>query len=256
MIALPLGCAFVEISALKPMDFYLPNIIKALLFSTSDPLAIKDIQTVLTRYHREYSAEDRDWESGAESEGMASPEQGLMREVLEQVPSMVTASQIRDAIEAITAELEEENGVYRISEGPSGYRMLICPQYADLVRLLRNESKPQRLTQAAMETLAVVAYRQPVTRAEIESIRGVSIDSALNRLMELDLVIVKGRADLPGRPIQYGTSDRFLEFCGVRSLDELPASDVLSPNQISEWIRKASHPEPVNAALGMELDFN
>jgi len=96
-----------------------------------------------------------------------------------------------------------------------------------------------------METLAIVAYRQPVTRAEMEAIRGVSVDSAVSKLLELELVLVTGRADLPGRPIQYGTTDKFLEFIGVRSIEELPASDVLSPSQITEWFRQSTQQEDI-----------
>jgi segregation and condensation protein B len=104
---------------------------------------------------------------------------------------------------------------------------------------LRNEPPPVKLSQSAMETLAVIAYRQPVTRAEIEHIRGVSAEAGINRLLERELVYIVGRADLPGRPIQYGTTEAFLEFVGAKSLDELPASDVLSHRQIDQWLQTA-----------------
>src|SRR6185312_13094150 len=79
-------------------------------------------------------------------------------------------------------------------------------------------------------------------RAEIEQIRGVSADAGLAKLLERDLVYVVGRADQPGRPIQYGTTDAFLEFVGIKSLDELPASDVLSPRQIDAWLQTSNNP--------------
>jgi segregation and condensation protein B len=91
--------------------------------------------------------------------------------------------------------------------------------------------------------MAVIAYRQPVTRAEIEQIRGVSAEAGLSKLLERDLVYVVGRADLPGRPIQYGTTETFLEFVGIKSLDELPSSDVLSPRQIDAWLQTSSAPQ-------------
>ncbi|NDV63324.1 SMC-Scp complex subunit ScpB [Puniceicoccales bacterium CK1056] len=166
-----------------------------------------------------------------------------MRDLLDQVPSLLTSAQIRDAMDSIADDLKESDEVFRLREGPNGYRLAVSPRYADWVRLLRDEPRPQRLSPAAMETLAIVAYRQPVTRSEIEAIRGVSADSALNKLMERELVFVIGRAELPGRPLQYGTTDGFLEFCGLKSLEELPSSDVLSPNQITEWIRSATMPE-------------
>lgn len=97
-----------------------------------------------------------------------------------------------------------------------------------------------KLSQSALETLAVVSYRQPVTRTEIETIRGVSAEAGVNKLLERDLIYIVGRADLPGRPLQYGTTDKFLEFAGMKSLDELPASDVLSSRQIDDWLQKAT----------------
>lgn len=221
------------------MQFNLKKILKTLLFSTSEPLSIRDIQAVITRYHQQ--AETAPGE--ADEEGTLNPDQEVLEGIFEQVPSLLTATQIRDAMDEIAHELQECQEVYRLVQGPAGYRLTTAPEYAEWVRLLRNESKPIRLSQAALETLSIVAYRQPVTRAEIEAIRGVSIDSAMNKLMELELVQVVGRADLPGRPIQYGTTEKFLEFVGIRSIEELPASDVLSSSQITEWIRRATQEE-------------
>ncbi len=225
--------------------FDLKRILRALLFSTSEPLSIKDVQAVITRYHNqleeelaEHAEDDGNEHTSSEADG-----QGVMRDLLNQVPSLLTSTQIRDAMDAIQSELEEAQDVYRVQEGPNGYRLMIAPDMADWVRLLRDEPRPQRLSPAQMETLAIVAYRQPVTRAEIEAVRGVSSDSALNKLIERELVHVVGRAELPGRPIQYGSTDEFLEFCGIKGLEELPASDVLSPHQITEWIRQATAPE-------------
>jgi segregation and condensation protein B len=110
-----------------------------------------------------------------------------------------------------------------------------------------------RYSRALLETLALIAYRQPITRAEIEQIRGVSADAGLAKLMERDLVYIVGRADLPGRPIQYGTTEAFLEFTGIKSLDELPSSDVLSPRQIDAWLQTTSDPRAASDA-DMGLD--
>lgn len=226
------------------MEFDLKKTLLALLHSTNEPLSTKDVQAVITRYHdqaEQMLAEQE--EEGSESGSADEDGQGIMRDLLEQVPSLLTSAQIRDTMESITEELKESESVFRLQEGPNGYRLSIAPRYADWVRLLRDEPRPQRLSPAAMETLAIVAYRQPVTRAEIEAIRGVSADSALNKLLERELVFVVGRAELPGRPLQYGTTDAFLEYCGIKSLEELPSSDVLSPNQITEWIRSATMPD-------------
>ncbi|HXA81294.1 MAG TPA: SMC-Scp complex subunit ScpB, partial [Opitutaceae bacterium] len=123
------------------------------------------------------------------------------------------------------------------------------------IRILRDEPPPMKLSQSALETLAVVAYRQPVTRAEIEHIRGVSAEAGLNKLLERELVYVVGRAELPGRPIQYGTTDAFMEFVGVKSLDELPASDVLSNRQIDAWLENAMKPKHLSDSdMGLEQE--
>jgi segregation and condensation protein B len=140
-------------------------------------------------------------------------------------------------------EAERDDKAYRVIEGPSGYQIVTAPQFAEFVRLLRGEPRPMKLSSAALETLSIVAYRQPVTRAEMEAIRGVAVDGPLHRLIELELVHVTGRAELPGRPIQYGTTEKFLEFTGIKALDELPASDVLSNHQIDDWMRRSEEPE-------------
>lgn len=242
------------------MQFNLKKILKALLFSTSEWLSIKDIQAVIARYHEENerfgSEEEAADGAGSEpSEAVGdepSGEQALMKDLMAQVPTLLTATQIREAMDEIAGELQESGEVYKLLQGPNGFRLSISPDYADWVRLLRNDPRPQKLKQAALETLAIIAYRQPVTRAEIEAIRGVNADSAIARLTDRDLIYIVGRADLPGRPLQYATTPHFLEFIGVTSIEELPASDVLSPNQISEWIRRASNPAAVkNEDVGL-----
>ena len=226
------------------MEFDLKKTLLTLLHSTNEPLSIKDVQAVITRYHERAEQLLEDQEESADGPGQADEDgQEVMRDLLDQVPSLLTSAQIRDAMDSIAEDLRQSDEVFRLREGPNGYRLAVSPRYSDWVRLLRDEPRPQRLSPAAMETLAIVAYRQPVTRSEIEAIRGVSADSALNKLMERELVYVIGRAELPGRPLQYGTTDGFLEFCGLKSLEELPSSDVLSPNQITEWIRSATMPE-------------
>lgn len=223
------------------MEFNLKKILKALLFSTSEWLSIKDIQAVITRYHNEYDSNNK--LKSEESDDAKSEEQSVMDDLISQVPTLLTATQIRESMEEISAELQNNGDVFILLQGPSGFRFSVNPNYAEWVRLLRNDPRPQKLTQAALETLAIIAYRQPVTRAEIEAIRGVNADSAISRLSDRELIVISGRADLPGRPLQYSTTSAFLEFIGITSIEELPASDVLNPNQISEWIKKASNPQ-------------
>lgn len=235
------------------MSFNLKKILKSLMFSTNEPLTIKDIQSVIARYHAENDNADKSQprDENEISEVVADDEQGIIEDIIAQVPTLLTATQIREAMEEIAAELDGAREVFRLVQSASGFKLVISKEYSNWVRLLRNDPRPQRLSRAALETLAIVAYRQPVTRAEIEAIRGVSADSAISRLSEKDLIFISGRADLPGRPIQYSTTQNFLDFVGVNSLEELPSSDVLSPNQISEWIKRASAPAPKDEDVGL-----
>jgi len=261
------------------MAFNLKKVVRALLLSSSQPLAIKDIQAAVTRFHEQKSALaallDEAAAAGpaeagaapATGEGIAAPEAvapmpGLPAdepaevfaeapqdpELYEDVPALVTAAQLRDILDEIALELRAADEGLLLIEGASGYRLVTHPRFARWVRILRSEPPPVKLSPSAMETLAVVAYRQPVTRGEIEAIRGVSAEAGVTRLMERDLIQVTGRADLPGRPLQYGTTDRFLEFTGLKSLDELPASDVLSNRQLDDWLQKAMNPTQLSDA--------
>jgi segregation and condensation protein B len=158
-------------------------------------------------------------------------------------------------MDQIAAELQAADDVYLLVEGASGYRLVTHPRFARWIRILRAEPPPMKLSQSVLETLAVIAYRQPVTRAEIEHVRGVSAEAGLNKLLERELIYVVGRAELPGRPIQYGTTDAFMEFVGVKSLDELPASDVLSHRQIDAWLESAMKPKHLSDAdMGLEQE--
>jgi segregation and condensation protein B len=259
------------------MPFNLKLVLKALLFSSNQPLSIAEIQDTFTRFHEQATGgggrpvSQTPSQNGSEPSVIppeAAPADGGVgdlggilfqapesEELYRDVPTLVTAAQLREALEQIALEMRAGDGVFLLVETAQGYRLVTQPQFARWVRALRNEPLPVKLSQSAMETLAVIAYRQPVTRAEIEHIRGVSAEAGLNRLLERDLVYIVGRADLPGRPIQYGTTEAFLEFIGIRSLDELPASDVLSHRQIDGWLQNAmsgAHPSDHEMGLSEE----
>ena len=116
------------------------------------------------------------------------------------VPAKIGEAELRHAITSLMEAAEQEDRAYRVVEGPSGFHLATAPQYAVFVRLLRGEPRPLRLSPAAMETISIVAYRQPVTRAEIEAIRGVSADGPLNKLIELELVQVIWASGIAGSP--------------------------------------------------------
>jgi segregation and condensation protein B len=193
------------------MEFNLQKTLKALLLSISEPISMKDLVKLFARHYEEALA--------AAEEAKESTEEDASDVEL---PELVTEAAIREALTVLTDAAEVEDKAYRIIEGPNGYQIVTAPQYAEFVRMLRGEPRPMKLSPAALETMSIIAYRQPVTRADIERIRGVSADSALSRLAEHQLVEATGRAEQPGRPIVYGTTEKFLEFCGVKSVEDLP----------------------------------
>jgi segregation and condensation protein B len=256
------------------MAFNLKKVLKALLLSSSQPLGVKDIQAAFTRFHEsgllnetaEAAPGDSVPTAAADGAAPTAPdapaepaeptevafEAPQDPELYQDVPSLITATQVRETMDEIAAELKAADDGLLLIEGNAGYRLVTHPRMARWVRILRQEPPPVKLSQSSIETLAVVAYRQPVTRAEIETIRGVSAEAGINKLLERELIYVVGRADAPGRPIQYGTTDQFLEFVGIKSLDELPASDVLSSRQIDEWLKTSqSAHTPNDADMGL-----
>src|SRR5262249_3938999 len=117
---------------------------------------------------------------------------------------------------------------YRLVCIAEAWQFVSQPEFAPWIKaLVGHKSRPPRLSQPALETLAIIAYRQPVTRAEVEQVRGVAGDGAVQTLLERGLIEPVGRAEVVGRPITYGTTAAFLEYFGIRDLDELPAADEL-----------------------------
>jgi len=129
---------------------------------------------------------------------------------------------IRGAIRDLNRIYADSSRAFRIEQVAGGYQMLTLPQFGELLRQLHQKEVDAKLTRAAMETLAIIAYKQPILRAEIESIRGVACGETIRSLMEKHLVKIAGRAEEPGRPILYGTTRRFLEVFGLNSLKDLP----------------------------------
>lgn len=129
----------------------------------------------------------------------------------------------------IQREYEERGGPLQVLEVANGYQMATRPQFAAVVRRLFKDKMVMRLSKPALETLSIVAYRQPLTRAEIEEIRGVEVIAALETLLEKGLVRVVGRKETVGRPLLYGTTMEFLRHFGLRSLGDLPPIDSFAP---------------------------
>lgn len=134
---------------------------------------------------------------------------------------------VNDAIARLNGEYEDTGRAFRIEQVAGGWQVMTLPEYADVLAALHKTKAQSKLSPAAMETLAIVAYKQPVLRAELESIRGVACGETLRSLMERHLVKIVGRAEEIGRPMLYGTTKQFLEIFGLASLKDLPKVEEL-----------------------------
>ncbi|WP_160680715.1 SMC-Scp complex subunit ScpB [Clostridium sp. C8-1-8] len=133
---------------------------------------------------------------------------------------------VEEIVDAMTEEYENQGRGIKIISINGMYQLVTKPQNSDYIQKLLKKNTRQSLSQASLESLAIVAYKQPVTRVEIDEIRGVKSDSALQKLLEKNLIKEMGRLDVIGRPIQYGTTEEFLRQFGLEDLKELPSLDL------------------------------
>jgi segregation and condensation protein B len=140
----------------------------------------------------------------------------------------VKEADLENTLEQLAKEHEEANRSYRLVCVAGSWQFVTLPDFAPWLKaLVGHKIRPPRLSQPSLETLAIIAYRQPITRAEIEQVRGVAVDGVMQTLVERGLVEQVGRAEVVGRPMTYGTTSAFLEYFGLRALDDLPAADEL-----------------------------
>jgi segregation and condensation protein B len=136
---------------------------------------------------------------------------------------------VRRAIKELNSQYESAGRTFRIEQVAGGFQILTLPEFGEHLKKLHQKEADARLTKAALETLAIIAYKQPILRADVEAIRGVACGETIRSLMEKRLVKIAGRAEEPGRPILYGTTKRFLELFGLNTLRDLPQPDALKP---------------------------
>jgi segregation and condensation protein B len=182
----------------------LKSVLEAILFSAQNPLSPKELKDVL---------------AGAVEHSEDAAVRSLKRS---------SAETITTTLEELAREHEQAQRSYRLVCVAGAWQFASQPEYAPWIKaLVGHRARPPKLSHPALETLAIIAYRQPITRAEVEQVRGVAVDGVMQTLLERGLVEQVGRAELPGRPNTYGTTALFLEYFGLRSLDEMPAADEL-----------------------------
>jgi segregation and condensation protein B len=180
-------------------------ILEAILFSAQKPLNLKELRDV-------FAAAVQHAEGDETVRGLKK-----VKEV-----------DLAAALEQLAKDLEEAQRSFRLACVAGAWQFVTEPGYAPWLKaLVGHKQRPPRLSQPGLETLAIIAYRQPITRSEIEQVRGVSVDGVMQTLVERGLVEQAGRAEAAGRPMTYGTTGLFLEYFGLRSLEDLPAADEL-----------------------------
>jgi segregation and condensation protein B len=167
---------------------FLNHHIEALIFTTEHPITVKELKSVL----------DETFETDF-------PEADILR-----------------GVEALRERYTQPEFAFEIIEIAEGFQFLTKPPYHASVGTYLRQTTKKRLSQAALETLSIVAYKQPISKTELEQIRGVSCDYAMQKLLEKELVNIVGRSEAPGRPLLYGTSERFMDYFGIKSLRDLP----------------------------------
>ena len=202
------------------------RVIEALLFSAQTPLSISEIATAIR---------------GAEDET-------LINEF-----SRVREAEVAAGLEQLKVEYIEHQHAFQLIEKAEGWQLATDPAFAQWVRQLFPAPKPPRLSAPSLETLAIIAYRQPITRADDEAVRGVNIDGVLQTLMERGLVKIAGRAEVPGRPLLYETTQFFLEHFGLRNLDELPNVEELRKRDLPVAQPVPSPASPAPTPAGTDL---
>ena len=206
----------------------LPRVLEALLFSAQKPLTSAELLEAV------------------KSAGGAD-------ELFENPHARCKEADIAAALEELKVEYIQQQRAFQLVEKSEGWQLATEPAFAEWVRQLFPAPKPTRLTAPGLETLAIIAYRQPITRADVEAVRGVAIDGVLQTLLERGLVKIAGRAEVPGRPLLYETTQFFLEHFGLRDLDELPNAEELRKRYSSIAPAPApAEPPPMAAATDAE----
>jgi len=134
----------------------------------------------------------------------------------------VPEKDVQEAIDRINSKYEKDDYAFSLNRTGGGYQFLTKPAYQASIGIMLKQRSKRRLSTSALETLSIIAYKQPVTKSDLENIRGVNCDYAVQKLLEKGLVEIKGKSEAIGRPLLYGTTDQFMEYFGINDINELP----------------------------------
>ncbi|MBF0386015.1 MAG: SMC-Scp complex subunit ScpB [Candidatus Omnitrophica bacterium] len=199
-----------------------------------------------------YDSEQIDMLKGIIESLLFVSEKPVTIDQIKKVLETVSPSEIKDIINLLNNDYEKKQGGVGIVEIAGGYQMLSNPKYVSYLRAFFKTKHKEKLSKPALETLAIIAYKQPVTRSEIEIIRGVDSDGVVAHLVEKELIKISGRKDVPGRPFVFGTTKLFLEYFGLRALEDLPKLEEF-PDFVSRQEANIIQPEEEIKTNGQAL---
>lgn len=176
-------------------------------------------------------------------------EKPLTLEQIRQALDNLNINEVRAKIDELKSDYEASNRGLRIVEVAGGFRMITASGFAPFLKKLFKDRLKEKLSKPALETLAIIAYKQPLTRNEVELLRNVNVDGVMKNLLDKNLIRIAGRKKAPGRPIVYGTTRQFLEHFGLKSLDELPKME-----DFSQFAQKAEQVEIEPIEEGAQID--
>lgn len=201
------------------MDSIYKSILEALIFASDEPISSQELIKAI----KEIDGDD----------------------------TSITPTDVENGVTELNQKYDNEDSSFKILPIAEGFIFGTKPEYAKYVGYLSNEKTKRRLSQAALETLSIIAYKQPITKPEIETIRGVNCDYMINTLLEKSLVTIKGRSESVGRPLLYGTTPEFLQYFGINKISDLP-----KPREIEEIIQDADFIEQKRKIMMNEIEEN
>ncbi len=199
------------------MDKIYFNIIESLIFAADEPISASEISKAI----KDIDGEDID----------------------------ITTKDVDETVKQLNERYRTMDSSYEIVKIANGYSYATKPEFSKYLGYLSTEKSKRRLSQAALETLAIIAYKQPITKPEIETLRGVNSDYMINTLLEKNLITIKGRAETIGRPLLYSTTEEFLKYFGLNNLEDLPR-----PREIEEIMKDADFIEQRNKIMMNALE--
>ena len=212
---------------METIQLELKNVLGAIIFAARQPLTVGAIRKILQETAQAY---------GEETAAFGSVKDADIKKTLQDMQA-----------ESLTLKLG-----FHIVESAEGFRFQSDPAGGPWVRHMLDVGKPTRLSRPGVETLAIIAYRQPIARSEIEGVRGVAVDHVIRMLMEMQLIKIVGRSELPGRPMLYGTTALFLEHFGLKDLKELPGIEEMARMEALRQKTAADRKEAANPSAAAE----